>query len=357
MTSEEGLGRANVSACENINITFTHKFLPTVYVIVFVVGTFFNLWGLRSMYTDWNKVGNINIFMLNLGVADLLYLCTLPFLVAYYAQNSKWTFGQTFCKVTRFCFNLNLYGSIGFLTCISVYRYLGIVHPMKVMGKIRSRHSTAISLLVWVLVFIQILPDMFFDKAPKNASDTCYDTTANHLIKYYLSYSIAWTITGFAIPLLIILACYGHIIVVLATNGNDNSLLKQRCLKLVVLLLLLFSICFIPYHVFRNLNLKTRILKLEGTCYSSFDDIYISHQVSRGLACLNSTLNPMVYLVGNESFMERASNFSKQARLSVFRWKDTITSRKSTVPCHGDVTPPEIQTNSTANSVRLELIV
>ncbi|XP_038595657.1 P2Y purinoceptor 1-like, partial [Micropterus salmoides] len=181
------------TTCEDINVNFTHNFLPPVYITVFVVGTLSNIWGLRSVCTSWNNIGNINIFMLNLGVADLLYLSTLPFLVDYYAHDSKWKFGQPFCKVTRFCFNLNLYGSIGFLTCISIYRYLGIVHPMRVMGKITSQHSLAISALVWLFVIVQILPDMFYDKNDLIAPHSCFDTTSNELTKAYLPYSLAWT--------------------------------------------------------------------------------------------------------------------------------------------------------------------
>lgn len=327
----QGSERAtNLTECERINLPFTHTFLPVVYVIVFVVGTFSNFWGLRSVCTGWRKIGNINIFMLNLGLADLLYLFTLPFLVAYYAHGSRWIFGQTFCKVTRFCFNLNLYGSIGFLTCISIYRYLGIVHPMKVMGKITNMHSVAISALVWLLVFIQIVPDMFFDKSPTNSSDACFDTTTNELIPIYLQYSVTWTVTGFAIPLLIILLCYGHIIVVLATKANVNPLLKQRCLKLVVILVLLFSICFIPYHVFRNLNLQTRISKQRGYCDASFDDIYVAHQIGRGLVCMNSAINPLIYLVGNDDFLMKFHHLSKRARLSLSGWTGVVRYRKPT---------------------------
>ena len=172
----ENRSLSNVTACEDINLNFTHAFLPAVFVIVFLVGTISNIWGLKRVCQRWKEMGNINIFMLNLGIADLLYLSTLPFLVSYYALDQKWIFGEAFCKVTRFCFNLNLYGSIGFLTCISIYRYLGIVHPMSTRGRISSLHSMTISALVWFLVFIQILPDMFFDKAPKNASSaSCFE--------------------------------------------------------------------------------------------------------------------------------------------------------------------------------------
>ncbi|XP_040014608.1 P2Y purinoceptor 1-like [Xiphias gladius] len=321
-------GNVTDGACEGINLNFTHSFLPPVFITVFTVGTLSNIWGLRSVCASWHNIGNINIFMLNLGLADLLYLFTLPFLVHYYSRKSQWRFGQTFCKVTRFCFNLNLYGSIGFLTCISIYRYLGIVHPMRVMGKITSRHSLAISALVWLLVVIQILPDMFFDKNDPKSPLSCFDTTSNDLIKSYLPYSIAWTITGFAVPLVIILVCYGHVVVVLVKKANVNPLLRQRCLKLVVILVILFSICFIPYHVFRNVNLKTRILKQNGVCHTSFHDVYIAHQVGRCLACLNSAINPLIYIVGNDEFLMKLHHYSRRAQLSLAGVTAALLCRK-----------------------------
>ncbi|XP_063765971.1 P2Y purinoceptor 1-like [Eleginops maclovinus] len=316
--TREMTGNNSQAVCERINLDFTHTFLPAAFVTVFVVGTLSNIWGLRSVCTSWQKIGNINIFMFNLGVADLLYLFTLPFLVHYYMNDSRWEFGQPFCKVTRFCFNLNLYGSIGFLTCISIYRYLGIVHPMRVMGKISSRHSLAVSTLVWLLVIIQILPDIFFKKNDLKSNNSCYDTTSNDQIQDYMPYSIGWTVTGFAIPLVIILLCYGHVVVVLVKNSsNVNPMLKQRCVKLVMVLVILFSICFIPYHIFRNVNLNTRILKQSGVCYASFRNIYIAHQVGRFLASLNSAINPLIYIVGNDDFLMRLHRVKNRARMSL----------------------------------------
>ncbi|KAK6308369.1 hypothetical protein J4Q44_G00216400 [Coregonus suidteri] len=222
--------------------------------------------------------------------------------------------------MTRFCFNLNLYGSIGFLTCISVYRYLSIVHPLRVMGRITGGHSVVITAVVWVLVCIQSLPDVYFDKTLSNSSsekEACFDTTSDFFTKDYLDYSIAWTVSGFCIPLLIILGCYGHVAVVLSTKTNIDQVMKRRCLKLVFLVTLLFSVCYIPYHVFRNLNLKTRILKQERMCQDWFTGIYIAHQVSRALVCLNSAINPLVYLQGNEDLLMQITWLWQRARQSV----------------------------------------
>ncbi|XP_029291457.1 P2Y purinoceptor 1 [Cottoperca gobio] len=300
--------------CQTISFDFSGKFLPPVYILVFIIGLVANGWGLKSLLHNWKKLGNINVFVLNLGIADILYLLTVPFLVVYYVLKSKWIFGDAFCKITRFCFNLNLYGSIGFLTCISVYRYLAIVHPMRVMGRITVSHSVGISVLVWLFVSVQSLPDMFYTKTFGNKPGKCYETTGVTYVEDYLKYSVGWSLTGFFIPFLITLGCYGHVIVVLCRTNNTDKVLKQRCSKLLFILILLFSVCYIPYHVLKNLNLWSRVLSKQRICRKWSDAVYIAHQISRGLVCLNSALNPLVYLHGNEDIPAQLRRLLQPAR-------------------------------------------
>ncbi|KAL3974941.1 hypothetical protein ACER0C_023567 [Sarotherodon galilaeus] len=375
----------NNSSC--ISFDFTGKFLPPVYILVFITGMVANGLGLKSVLQKWEKLGNVSVFVFNLGLADILYLLTLPFLMGkqytslnsvweavvaaarnvdgeqiktltesmdgrllsvlakkdqgsvgpyhhsqyisdlltvyssvrplkdqiqmfymfpeidltYYFMGNKWIFGDAFCKITRFCFNLNLYGSIGFLTCISVYRYLAIVHPMKVMGRITVTFSVAISVVVWLLVSVQSLPDMFYPKTSANNTDTngtekCHHTTSTKYVENYLKYSVGWTLTGFVMPLLILLGCYGHVTLVLCRKNTINKVVKQRSLRLLFILILLFSVCYIPYHIFKNLSLYSRVL-IKHRMRPKWDEgVFCAHQISRGLVCLNSVLNPLVYL-------------------------------------------------------------
>ncbi|XP_075897866.1 P2Y purinoceptor 1-like [Nelusetta ayraudi] len=316
-----------------ISFKFEHTFLPPVYSLVFVIGLAGNIWGLKSLLRNWNKLGNVNVFVFNLGITDILYLLTLPFLVTYYVMGSKWIFGETFCKVTRFCFNLNLYGSIGFLTCISVYRYLAIVHPMKVKGRIRMTYSVVIAAMVWLLVSVQLLPDMFFTKRFRNTTGKCYDTTHKDYVEDYLKYSLGWTLTGFCIPLLITLGCYGHMIFTLCRRDTTDKILKERCLKLLFILVLLFSVCYIPFHVLKNLNLWSRVLSKQRICHGWFDRVFIAHQISRALVSLNSALNPLVYLHGNEGINAQLRRLVQQAAQtisSLLRWNRTAESLRQT---------------------------
>ncbi|XP_073325735.1 P2Y purinoceptor 1-like [Pagrus major] len=290
----------NNTTCPQISLDFTGRFLPPVYILVFIVGLVANGWGLKSLLQNWKKLKIINVFVLNLGLTDVLYLLTLPFLVVYYLMKSKWIFGEAFCKITRFCFNVNLYGSIGFLTCISVYRYVAIVHPVIMMGRITVTRSVIISVMVWLLVSVQSLPDMFFTKAIINDTEKCFDTTDNANVEDYLKYSLGWTLTGFCIPFIITLGCYGHMAVVLWTLKRTDKVLRQRSLKLLLILILLFSVCYIPYHVLRNLNLLARVLTKQRICHKWYNGVYIARQISRALMCLNSAVNPLVYLHGHE---------------------------------------------------------
>ncbi|XP_072304969.1 P2Y purinoceptor 1 [Eucyclogobius newberryi] len=286
----------NRSSCPQISFDFAGRFLPPVYILVFIVGLTANVIGLKILLQNWTKLKIINVFVLNLGLADVLYLLTLPFLVVYYFNKSKWIFGDTFCKITRFCFNINLYGSIGFLTCISVSRYLAIVHPVRVIGRLTVTHSVVVSVLVWVLVIVQSLPDMFFPKTYQKGAQKCFDTTSKEFVEDYLRYSVGWTLTGFCLPFLVTVGCYSHVIVTLCGSGSTDRLLRRRSLRLLLVLILLFSVCYIPYHVLRNLNLCSRVLLKRRQCYAWSNAVYVAHQVGRGLVCLNPALNPLVYL-------------------------------------------------------------
>ncbi|XP_076597998.1 P2Y purinoceptor 1-like [Chaetodon auriga] len=304
----------NNTSCPRINFDFKGRFLPPVYISVFIIGLVANGWGLKSLLHDWKRLKIINVFVLNLGLADILHLLTLPFLVVYHFMKSKWIFGDTFCKITRFCFNLNLYGSIGFLTCISVYRYLAIVHPVRAMGRLTITHSVTISVMVWLLVSVQSLPDMFYPKTFGNSTGQCFSTTSKIHVEDYLKYSLGWTLTGFCIPFLVTLGCYGHMSVVLWTMKRTDKVQKQRSLRLLFILILLFSVCYIPYHVLRNLNLWSRVLSKQRMCCGWFNGVYVAWQISHSLVCLNSALNPLVYLHGNDDIPAQLRQLLQQAR-------------------------------------------
>ncbi|XP_043566252.1 P2Y purinoceptor 1-like [Chiloscyllium plagiosum] len=312
----------NQSAFCEIHKDFQNTFLPVIYVTVFAVGFSANCLVLVSLSLKLRKWTSLDMFLFNLGLADLLYVITLPFLVVYYANGHRWTFGKAFCKMTRLLFHLNLYGSIGFLTCISVQRYLGIVHPMKVLGRWNRRRSLLISLLVWGLVLAQTSADLHFTKTNLNGTK-CHDTTVNEELTDYLLYVQVITVTGFSIPLLTIIASYCQIAVVLSRKNDLNNTLKERSRNLAIVVMVVFSICFTPYHVLRYLNLNFRHFQLKGLCARNTNTVYLLYQIARGMASLNSCIDPLVYLVARGDMLTKVKTFKNRLHLP-------LTSPKST---------------------------
>ncbi|XP_006275302.3 P2Y purinoceptor 1 [Alligator mississippiensis] len=302
-----------------VDAGFAQRFLPAVYLAVSLAGLLGNGLGLcnlcaKARRRSWSPLG---LLLCNLGVADLLYVVTLPFLVAYYLQRRTWLFGRGMCRLTRGLFHLNLYASIGFLTCISIQRYRGIVYPLKVRGRGQTLGSSLfLCAVVWGWVILQVSPDFAFSKMDPNGT-RCHDTTGNENLGRYQLYILAITMTGFVIPFLIILGCYCHVVVVLCRNGNIDPSIKRKCIKLAVLVMVLFSVCFLPYHIFRNLNLLYRTWQHQGFCSPSSASVYVSYQVTRGLASLNSALNPLLYIMTSEDCVSWMRSLSQRASQSL----------------------------------------
>eukprot|EP00064_Thunnus_orientalis_P023910 superscaffoldBa00009574_g24171 len=76
--------------------------------------------------------------------------------------------------------------------------------------------------MVWLVVSVQSLPDMFYTKTSENKTE-CDETTNDTYVEDYLKYSLRCTLTGFCIPFLITLGCYGHVIVVLCRRNTTDE--------------------------------------------------------------------------------------------------------------------------------------
>ncbi|GAB0197267.1 P2Y purinoceptor 1-like [Grus japonensis] len=314
-----------------VDTTFAQRFLPTIYLVVIplgLVGNGLGLWHLCAGHRQGAR-RPLGLLVGNLSVADLLYVSTLPFLISYYLRGRVWLFGQGWCQITRGLFHLNLYASIGFLTCISIHRYLGIVHPMKTRGRCQGATSSVwLSAIVWLWVITQVAPNFAFSKMDDTGM-RCHDTTGYENLGIYLPYTMAITMTGFVVPFLIIIGCYCHVVVVLCRNNTMDLSMRRRSIRLVILVMVVFSICFLPYHIFRNLNLLSRGWQLQGSCTQALKNIYVSYQVTRGLASFNSVLNPLLYVMTSKDCMERMRTIHQRASQSLGSTFKTKTSHQT----------------------------
>lgn len=90
---------------------FKYILLPVSYALVFVVGLALNAMALYVIVFRTKRWKPSTIYMFNLTMCDTLYILTLPFLIYYYADENDWPFSEPLCKIIRFLFYANLYGT------------------------------------------------------------------------------------------------------------------------------------------------------------------------------------------------------------------------------------------------------
>lgn len=83
---------------------FKRILLPAVYTLVFLLGLPLNAAVILKIWRTRPNLSKNNIYMLNLAIADFLYVMSLPLLIYNYASHDYWPFGQFACKLVRFQF-------------------------------------------------------------------------------------------------------------------------------------------------------------------------------------------------------------------------------------------------------------
>ncbi|XP_075715073.1 P2Y purinoceptor 11 [Rhinoderma darwinii] len=284
-------------ATQTCNISFSHvqvNYLAPVYGVEFffaLLGNGLAIWLLVPRGSKKSHAGII--FSLNLAVSDLAYALSLPLLVAYYAMNKNWVFGLALCKVERFLFNCNLYGSIFFITCISANRCLGVVYPFYARGKVESKHAKVASVIVWVIVATISAPVFKFSTIKEESHvKECIGTALDSMLTSYLPYSLFLAGFGCGLPFVITLFSYIGIARAVWKSHGLESKEKRKVVTMVCIVVALYAISFLPYHILRNLNLTNR-LKPPSCAWSSH--VHSAFQISRGLVALNPCIHPLLY--------------------------------------------------------------
>ncbi|KAF1489844.1 Succinate receptor 1, partial [Megadyptes antipodes antipodes] len=288
--------------CLLVNTVLEKYYLSITYSLEFILGFTGNtivVFGYIFCLKNW-KSGNIYLF--NLSLSDLLFLCTLPLLVNSYSRDQS-SVESTLCHSNRFLLHANLYGSILFLTTISIDRYMLMKCPFR--GHFLQKRKTAliVSFAIWIGVILELLPLMYFLE-PGNDYN-CLDYASSGDPMENLIYSMFLTVFGFLIPLVIMCCFYVKMVLFLKNRSEQlGSLLTlEKPLTLVILAVVIFSLLFTPYHIMRNVRLASRIPALNvSMCTQRI--INIIYIITRPIAFLNSVINPVFYFLMGDHFRE-----------------------------------------------------
>ncbi|XP_075042137.1 P2Y purinoceptor 4 [Mixophyes fleayi] len=297
---------------EDNNCVFNEEFkfwlLPVSYSAVFVLGLPLNLTAIWIFFAKMRPWSPTTVYMFNLALSDTLYLLSLPTLIYYYADRNNWPFGVALCKIMRFLFYTNLYCSILFLTGISIHRYMGVCHPLLSLQRMKARYAHMFCGVVWLSVSICLVPNLKFITVSPRGNDTlCHDTTVPEEFQKYVEYSTAVMTLLFGIPFLVIAGCYGLMTRELMkpqVNGSQQTLpsYKRRSIKTIVIVLTVFIICFLPFHITRTIYYYARLLKADCQLLNV---VNFTYKITRPFASANSCFDPVLYFLASEKYQKR----------------------------------------------------
>ncbi|XP_029431126.1 proteinase-activated receptor 3 [Rhinatrema bivittatum] len=284
------------------------RLIPAVYIAVVLIGVPANAITLWMLFFHVGSVCTAILYT-NLAISDFLFCLMLPFKIAYHLNGNHWGFGEILCRTMTVVFYGNMYCSILLLMCISISRYLAIVHPFVYRGLPQRTFAVSLSLLVWIIVFLYMLPFTITNQEYRledlNIS-TCHDVhnaceTLSHLKFYYFLFL---AIFGFLIPLAVVVFCYISIIRTLSTYDQKWF----WYVKITILILTIFTICFTPSNI---------LLIVHHVKYyqNNTDDLYFSYTIALCLSSLNSCLDPFLYFLMTK-IKDQSNNYRTMLRVS-----------------------------------------
>ncbi|XP_077397881.1 P2Y purinoceptor 2 [Festucalex cinctus] len=307
---------------------FKYILLPVSYSLVLVFGLALNSMALYAIVFCTKHWKPSTIYMFNLTICDTFYILTLPFLIYYYADKNDWPFGEPLCKLIRFLFYANLYGSILFLCCISLHRFAGVCYPVRSLKWISARRAKLVSVAVWACVLFGQAPILHFSRIRDVATEKiCYDTTSPEFFDDFLVYSSVVSVFMFVLPFMVLIVCYGLMLrkLVGARGGGGAAegerecqvarRIKQKSVKMIIIVLATFMLCFLPFHLTRTLYYSFRYLRQVNPAQVScnlLEASSIAYKVTRPFASANSCMDPILYFLAGQDVR---SNFTRKIRL------------------------------------------
>ncbi|TRY88201.1 hypothetical protein DNTS_026893 [Danionella cerebrum] len=298
---------------------FTYKesariLFPMFYCMVFVISVAGNTLVLCIACQKKQKVNSTTVYLINLAISDTLFTLALPGRITYYIRGFDWPFGDFMCRLTCMIFYSNTYVSIAFMTCISVDRYMAMLHRQRFQRLRKPNIVRVICALVWGVVLLETSP-LLFKSTMENKSGhrTCmeFSNFDSRKMAFVLLFAC---IIGFCVPLGLILCCYSRVSCKLYKTAKENPVTNKsgshtKAKHMILLILLSFMVCFSPYHI-NIMQFTMRRLLYVPSC-AELKTLKFSLQVTVSMMNFNSCLDPIIYFFAIKTYKQRVMSLFK----------------------------------------------
>uniref|UniRef100_A0A8C1W2F6 Probable G-protein coupled receptor 34 n=1 Tax=Cyprinus carpio TaxID=7962 RepID=A0A8C1W2F6_CYPCA len=282
-------------------------FFLCLYTVIFLASLVLNSITVYVYFCKATKQSSITIYLKNLAIADLFVCLCLILRIAKYASTSM-EIQRIYCNFGAPTFYLNMYSSILFMGYIAANRYMKIVRPLETHILQTVRSTCYICIVTWAVLLCSncayIAAFVSADKQTSAHSGFDCDSFHTSLLKQiYLTLQIICFPLFLFVLVSLILFYWSNVQKLRQAQrtmpdqpGNAKLSKSKRNMQV---LMVVFCICFVPYHLVRLPYVFIKPLLQDCTAEQVF---YILKELTVVLTVLNACLDPLIYFVFCKTF-------------------------------------------------------
>lgn len=270
-----------------------HIISVVIYIISFVLGLIGN--GTVIWVTACKSKKTVNsVWLLNLALADFVFVLFLPFYIDYILRDFHWHFGVVMCKLNSFVSVMNMYASVLFLTVLSIDRYISLVHLNWSHRQRTVQRAWVVCGCIWVAAAVLSCPALVFrDTIRLHDKVVCFNNfhapDSHTAAVRHIVIVVIRTTVGFLLPFTAI--CVTGILLTIKVHQSDRSVHLSSFSKTVSAVILAFFLCWAPFHIFSLMELSVHsTLYLHNILKTGFP-------LATSLGFFNSCINPLLYML------------------------------------------------------------
>ncbi|XP_017278100.1 atypical chemokine receptor 3a [Kryptolebias marmoratus] len=311
-----------------------------LYSFIFVVGLAANalvLWVNIRAQRDSAPRHETHMYIAHLAVADLCVCATLPVWVSSLAQHGHWPFGEVACKLTNLMFSVNLFGSIFFLACMSVDRYLSVMQHGEEGGARRKFIRRGVCLGVWLLALFASIPETYFLQTVKSVHGDIiickpeYPEDSHR--EWVAGVQLSFILLGFALPFPVIAMFYALLARAFSRSSSSSSSSsaspveqeRRMSRRVILAYIVVFLACWGPYHAGLLVDALAQLGLLPLSCGLE-NVLYVVLHLTQCLSLLHCCFNPILYNFINRNYrydLMKAFIFKYSTRTGLARLIET----------------------------------
>jgi len=129
-----------------------------LFSIIVIVGLIGNSMVVIVVAFNQQMRSTTNLLIINLAIADLLFIIfCVPFTATDYVL-PYWPFGDSWCKSVQYLIVVTAYASVYTLVLMSLDRFLAVVHPIASMYVRTEKNAETAIVIIWGVILILAVP-------------------------------------------------------------------------------------------------------------------------------------------------------------------------------------------------------